>query len=97
MIYIKIHKGVGTFITAVCDSDLIGKKFKKGKLVLNVSERFYKGKLVKEDKVKEYLESAVSLNIVGKKSIEITLSLGLISKENILIIRGVPHAQCVVL
>lgn len=97
MIYIKIHKGVGTFITAVCDSDLIGKKFKKGKLVLDVSKRFYKGELVKEDKVKKYLKEAVNLNIVGKKSIEITLGLGLISKENILIIQDVPHAQCVVL
>ena len=97
MIYIKIHKGVGTFVTSVCDSELVGKKFKKGKFVLEVSERFYKGELVDEDKVKDYLENSTNLNIVGERSVDIALKLGLISKEHILIIEGVPHAQSVIL
>lgn len=97
MIFIKIHKSVGSFVTSVCDSELVGKKFKEGKLVLDVSERFYKGELINEDKVKDYLKNSTNVNIVGERSVDIALKLGLISKEHILTIEGVPHAQSVVL
>ena len=35
------------------------------------------------------------LNLVGKKTVDLGLRLGLISKENIIKIQGVPHAQCI--
>lgn len=96
MIYVKFHRSSSN-VTAVCDSELIGKKFKEGKLVLNVSEQFYKGELVKEKEIGDYLGDAVNLNIVGKRSCDTALKLGCISKENILFICGVPHAQSILL
>jgi len=96
MIYVKIHKSSESFITAVCDNELIGKKFKEGKLVLNISESFYKGELVNETEVEDYLKKAINLNIVGKRSCDIALKLNFISKDNILMIEGIPHAQSVV-
>ena len=55
MIYVKFHKG-SSVIVAICDSNLIGKTFKEGKLSLNVSEHFYKGELKTEDEVKEIMK-----------------------------------------
>lgn len=97
MIYVKIHKGGNSFVTSICDSELVGKKFLEGKLVLDVSERFFKGELVSEEEVCDYFKDAVNLNIVGKRSCGIALKMGLISSENILVVGGVKHAQCVIL
>ena len=96
MIFIKIHRGSSP-VTAACDEELVGKKFRDGELVLNVSESFYKGKLMKEEKARELLKKAVNLNLVGKKSIDIALNLNLISKNNILFVQEVPYALSVVL
>lgn len=97
MIYIKIHTTPGSFITAACDKEIIGKIFREGKVVLNVSERFYKGELVDEKEAGKYFLDAVNLNIIGKNSVRIALDMNLISKESIIIIEGVPHAQSVLL
>ncbi len=97
MIYVKIHKSANNFVTSLCDSELIGKKFKEGKLVLDVSERFYKGELVDEDKIEDYLKDAINVNLVGERVVDAALKLGFVLKENILIVEGVKHAQCIVL
>lgn len=95
MIFIKVHKGSGSSVTSICDSELVGKAFKEGKLKLDVSERFYKGEEVSEKDVD--LNNAKNLNIVGKRSINIALKFKCIPKENILFIQGVPHAQSIIL
>jgi hypothetical protein len=41
--YVKIHKTENKDIVAVCDEDLLGKKFEEKELILDVSEEFYKG------------------------------------------------------
>ena len=92
MIYIKIHKG-NEIIVAICDKELIGKRFSEGKLCLNVKKDFYKGELMDKDKVKEILKNATNLNIVGKKAIGLALKEKIIDKTSILRIKGVPHAQ----
>ena len=97
MISIKVHKGSGKTVTCVCDSELIGKIFKEKKLILNVTKQFYKGDLIKEEEVKDMVSNANNLNIVGKRSIKIALGLDFILKENIIIIKGVPHAQSIIL
>lgn len=97
MIYVKIHKNNESFVTAACDEELLSKTFKEGKLALNISEHFYKGKLIEEKEAESILKEAVNLNLVGKRSVNIALKLKLISKENILIIQGIPHAQSVIL
>lgn len=96
MIYIKIHKNNESFVTAVCDEELLNKVFKEGKLLLNVSEHFYKGKLLSEKEAENILKDAVNLNLVGKRSVDIALKLKLISKEGIINIQGVPHAQSII-
>ncbi len=96
MVYIKIHKGSHE-IVAICDEDLIGKKFHKGKLVLNITEYFYKGEKKSDNDTNKVMKEANNLNIVGKKSIKIALELGIIDKESVIVIGGVPHVQAITL
>lgn len=94
MIYVKIHKGSSN-IVAICDGELIGKKFREGKLCLNVSEHFYKGEKKSIEEIEKMMTIADNLSIVGKKSIKIALDLKVINKDSIIVIEGVLHAQAV--
>lgn len=98
--YIKIHKNQARDIITICDSDLIGKKFSdKYGLHIDVSERFYKGKKVSKEEafnvVKEGKNNLSIFNIVGKKSIDFALKNGAIEKDNMVIIKKIPHAQSI--
>ena len=46
-----------------------------------------------EEKIITLLENAENVNIVGKESIKIGIKAGIIIKENIITIEGIPHAQ----
>jgi len=93
MIYIKIHKTKENGLIAVCDENLIGKKFEEGDLCLNVSNKFYKGELMDESSAEKILIEANNINFVGENAVNLGLKLGLILKEHILVIKGVKHAQ----
>ena len=93
MIFVKIHKTKFRDVIAVCDSNLIGKKFEEKDLQLTITERFYKGEVMAEEKIITLLENAENVNIVGKESIKIGIKAGIIIKENIITIEGIPHAQ----
>lgn len=91
--FIKIHKTGQKEILAVCDEDIIGKKFEQGDLCIEVSEVFYKDKKVDKKELEDLLKYYDNINIVGKDSIKIALELGIIEKENIIQIKGIPHVQ----
>jgi len=90
--YIKIHETQERKIISICDEDLIGKTFEEKDLQLKVSERFYKGEKLSEEKILEEIKSADYINLVGKNSINFAIKNKLILKENIIKIQNIPHA-----
>lgn len=93
--YMKKYDTEGKLIVAVCDKNIIGKKFMEGELVLKLEEGFYKGDEVCEEEVKEALSCATIANIAGKKSIACAVECGCIDPDTIIFIEGIPHAQMV--
>jgi len=91
--YIKIHRSYRN-VVALCDADLIGKKFEEGKRQLDVRENFYKDKKVtKEETIKLLKQQAnedSTFNIVGKKSIQAAIQAGLITKQSVHKIKNIP-------
>ena len=55
MVLIKLIKSQRN-ILAVCDSELIGKKFEEGKLQIDVKENFFKGEETDEKKAIAIME-----------------------------------------
>jgi len=86
----------GKLILAVCDSELIGKKFEQGKIQLDLTTGFYKGEEKTESEILLMIQGAYILNLVGEKSVKLALKQGLIDETHILNIQGIPHAQCVI-
>lgn len=91
--YMKKYDTEGQLIVAVCDKNIIGKKFREGELVLKLDECFYKGDEVGEEEVKEALLCATIANIAGEKSIACAVECGCIDPDTVIFIEGIPHAQ----
>lgn len=95
-IYIKIHEAYRR-IVAVCDSELVGKKFEQGKFQIDVNEKFYKGDLFEDEQeiinlLKEEKTEDSCFNFVGNESCRLAIKAGLIEKKGILEISGIKHA-----
>ena len=92
---VKIQKSYRD-IVAICDSDLLGKKFEEGNKQIDIKESFYKGEEKnKEDALKiiqDMSKEDATFNIVGKESVNTALEAGIISKEGIKKIKGIPFA-----
>ncbi|MCS7109669.1 MAG: DUF424 family protein [Candidatus Micrarchaeota archaeon] len=87
----------GKVVIAICDADLIGKKFSDGKIVLDLDRyrKFYLGEDVKKvENVKEKLKKAIAINVVGKSSIKFISDMGYDVKNCIYIGKEkIPHIQ----
>jgi len=90
---VKIHNAY-RMIVAVCDEDLIGKKFEEGNKQLDLTGTFFKGKEKTREEVIEIVRDAQTedaiFNIAGKESCALLKELGVISDEGILYVDSVP-------
>lgn len=93
MISIKIYRQGKDILVSACDKNLLGKKFRQGKLQIDASEKFYGGETVDTKTLEKYLGEATIANLVGKEAVMCAIKLRLIDKTCILTIKGVPHAQ----
>ena len=95
MISIKIYKHGNDILIGACDEKLIGKKFVDGKFQIDVTREFYDGERITAEVLKKYLENATIANLVGEKTVQCAIKLGLVDPDCVLRINGVPHAQMV--
>ena len=86
-------------VVAICDSEILGKKFEEGKKQLDVKESFYKGETGKKVEEQELLEligknklEDATFNIVGEKSIQACIKIGLIGQESVAKISEIPYS-----
>ncbi|MEL9914948.1 MAG: DUF424 family protein [Thermoplasmatales archaeon] len=93
MIWTKIYRMPTDTLLAAADEELLGKEFKEGKFKLKVSENFYMDKLVDERVFSDLLKICTVANLVGERCIGIAIDLGFVSRDNIIHVMGVPHAQ----
>jgi hypothetical protein len=87
---IKSHRD----IVAICDSDLIGKKFEEGNLQLDIKESFFSGKKMNEEEVMDVIikmsQEDATFNVIGKESIDTAIKIGLIEESEVKTIQGIP-------
>jgi len=95
MMHLKIYKAYRK-VVALCDGDLIGKKFVDGEKQLDVKESFYTGEVLEKDKIIHILKCEAAddstFNIVGKESIACAIEAGIIDKGGVLKLQNVPFA-----
>ena len=91
--YVNIRKMGKNILLAICDSEMLGKTLRQGKIVFHIKDEFYNGgKATVEDAV-SMIENSTIVNIVGKNCVEKAISEGYVHPDAVLQIEGVPHAQ----
>jgi len=92
MFWCKIHSVKESLIVAICDEKLLGKKIGK-ELKVTVNKEFYGGELIDGQKTVELMKKSNICNLLGKEIVNIALEKKFITKENIILIGDIPHAQ----
>jgi len=93
----KIHKKGDQTILALCDSDLIGKKFEENQVILDLESEFYQGEEQDNDMIADMMRNVDIVNMVGEKSIALAQKEGLLGKDEIKEVQGIPHAQIILM
>ncbi|OGJ12952.1 hypothetical protein A3K62_00290 [Candidatus Pacearchaeota archaeon RBG_16_35_8] len=87
-------------VVAICDSELLGKKFEEGDFQLDVKEGFYKGDEMNNKQVSDIIRKMAledaTFNIVGEKSVALAINTGIITREGIKSIQGIPFAMVLI-
>ena len=92
--FLKIHNSPGAgSIVSVCDGDLLNTTITGGDLDVRITEAFYGNYRASEDEVREALTNAANANLMGERAVAIAIEMGLVSRENCIMIGPVPHAQ----
>jgi hypothetical protein len=95
MLLMRVFEKKGERIVAVCDSELIGKVFREGEVVLNLEKyaSFYQGEEADEEKVEKELRSATSINLVGERAVGVAKKMKLVKESEVMRIQKIPHVQ----
>jgi hypothetical protein len=88
----KIGRNV---LLSMCDTEILGRTLREGKIVFCVREDFYKGTRVDVEEAVSMIESSTIVNMVGKNVVKEAIEKGFVHPEAVLKIEGVPHAQIV--
>ena len=87
---INIIINQGRKIIAICDSELLGKKFEDEKLQLDLSSKFYSGEEKTEEEILSLVKDFFTINVVGKKSVDFIAKELNIDKDSVKEIDGIP-------
>lgn len=83
-------------IVAICDSELLGKSFEEDKFQLDVKKSFFEGDEKSEKETIEIIQKMkkedATFNIIGKKSTNAAIKAGIISKDSVKTLQGIPFA-----
>ena len=94
-LYLKIHKSDKEVLIAVCDCDLMGKRFVENGLQIEINREFFGDMKASGLDMELALKSATIANFVGRKCVQHAIHLGYVDEKNVLIIDGVYCAQMV--
>lgn len=92
---VKVHKKEKRTIVSVCDKNLLGKVFSDGVRQLDLSGEFYKGEEMDKVEIGDLMRNSDGVNLVGEEACALALDEGVVEKDDILTVQGVPHVQVV--
>jgi hypothetical protein len=92
--FLKIHRSPDTAdVVAVCDRELINTTISSDTMTVTISESFYGSRPATEDEIREALKRAGNANLMGERTINLAIEMGLLTRGGCIMIGKVPHAQ----
>lgn len=90
---LTLHKSPEGNIVALCDKDILGKRFEEKGIVLDIKKDFFGGKTASEKEISEALSGCLSANIVGNEAVAAALRCGAISDGGVKSVAGIKFAM----
>ncbi len=87
---IRITNHQNKLLLNICDSSLLGKKIVDDKVTMNISKSYYCERFVEKEEAQNLLKKCSSINMVGKETVSLSVSLGIGSQQAIKEIDGIP-------
>ena len=87
---VKVSDYQKNMMLNICDVDLLGKKIIQDELNIHISESYYGEKLVDKEEAKNLLKQSSIINMVGKKTISLSIQLGIGSENGVKTVSDVP-------
>ncbi len=86
----KLITSSGNTILNICDPDLLDKIVKDKKIEIKISSKYYNDKTIDEIEAEYLLKKCTSANMVGEKTISLSLKIGIGSEKAVRRIDGIP-------
>ena len=87
----KVISASGNLMLNICDPELVDKTYPRMEHTkIKLSPNYYAERDVDEHEAKNLLKKCNSINMVGKKTISLAISLGIGSEKSIRLIDGIP-------
>jgi len=94
-VYVNVRgSGQYTFVT-VCDVEILGRTLREGKFVLEIREEFYGGRRMSVEDAMKIVKQYHMANLIGERAVGRAVEEGLVHKDAILRVEGVPHAMII--
>jgi len=87
--YIRRMNYQGSLMVNICDEELLGKNIEGDSVNVNITKEFF-NEIVNENDITTILRKCSIANLIGKRVVDKTLSLGLAKKESIKIVSDIP-------
>lgn len=91
----KIFATNFNLVIALCDKEIINKRLEYKDIKVKISKNFYGERVIDEETALSLMKRATIGNLIGKRIIKLAKKHDFITKENIISIGGIPHAQFV--
>ena len=86
----KLITSSGNTILNICDPDLLDKIVKDKKIEIKISSKYYNDKTIDEIEAEYLIKKCTSANMVGEKTISLSLKIGIGSEKAVRRIDGIP-------
>ncbi len=94
MILVKVHETPNGKLIAVCDEELLGKRYEEGNKELDLVRYsdFYRGEREDEDVFAEELdpEDFYTVNAIGERATGVFIKKSIVKKDQIDSVQGIP-------
>jgi uncharacterized protein len=87
--YMRKMNYQGSLMVNICDEELLGKNIVSDTVNINITSEFF-SEIVNENDITTLLKRCSIANLIGKRIIDKTLSLGLAKRDSIKIVSDIP-------
>jgi len=74
----------------ICDAELVGKTLRQSDLEIRITKSYYEDRIVDEREAESLLRNSSIINMAGKKTIGLSIKLGIGSAKGVKEIEGIP-------